>query len=1113
MNRMSGGVAAEPARFTLGEWLVDVPSRRLLHGDDSVVLEPLPMAVLAEMCRRPHEVISTGALLEACWPGEVLGDNPVHKVVAGLRRALQDSATAPQYIETIRKRGYRMVAPIGVLSEQGPRSHEGGWRSQSPFRGLASFGAEHASIFFGRDGAVAALHARLGAQWRRGHPLVVLLGPSGSGKTSLVQAGALPALLLRPAKSSTVLQACTAGTVDLATPSEQDAWLALAGAMLDWDCGGVPLLAGHSIDSLARALREECDVVLRLLRIGLDACGAMQRDGTLHTPPLLVLDRLEALFQPSAQAHAAAVIECIDCLVRSRLVLLLAICRNDFYPSLARHPVLIRDKEHGAHMDLAPPGAEAIAQMIRLPARAAGLVYGRDASGMNRLDDRLCADAMHAPDALPLLQYTLQELYLNRAPGGMLSWAAYEALGGLEGAIGRRAEAIVAGLPSAQQDSLDRLLPRLVSLAGEDAAPTSRWVTATELDSDDERALARALVDARLLVADHVGGTTGYRVVHEALLRRWPRVTAWVAQHRASLALRDQLVPWVRRWLDGGHASPLLLPRGAMLWQAGRVLAQAPSLFGDEEREFVTRSQARVRWQARWRWAAVLGALGLAAAAVAAAIGYAQLARVASERERQSQRLASFMLGDLADRLRPIGKLDLLDSIGEQGLKLLSHGDEGAETALDVLQRAKALLVLGEVNSSRGRGRSDLALEALGAARRLLEPLEHSRDIAPGDYYKALGATAFWLGQIAFDAGDFDNATHEMLRYRDACERWQRVAPSDAAAKAELGFAVNSLGSIALRRGDWSEADRWFELSLALKTSVLAEHPQDADALDAVASSRTWLGLVAYVRGQPTRALALYDAARAVQAQMLARRPDEVVRLWDLGTLDVRRGETLRALGRPADALRVMSNAVARLQQAERNDPSNRRWRLERVHAESGLLLARLDAGAPVEEGVQQLREQVARPVSDDPGNSALRRETLARAAALEAELAARGTDLHDALRRTEAAQRKVRELLGVQPLHWQGRELQARLALLDMRVHAALGRPGEQAGVCAGARNELQPAIDAGQAGLVLEAWIAASACASSRQPEDGWLQRLSSGGYQPVHAAFIQPHQGETQ
>jgi hypothetical protein len=132
-----------------------------------------------------------------------------------------------------------------------------------------------------------------------------------------------------------LLRACTAGSVDLAAFADLGPWAALAGALLDWECADAALLSGHSIESLAQALREQPDEVLRLLRIGLAACQIVEPDGAPITPPLLVLDRLEALFQAPAQADALAFIECIECLVRSRLLLVLAVCRNDFYPNLA----------------------------------------------------------------------------------------------------------------------------------------------------------------------------------------------------------------------------------------------------------------------------------------------------------------------------------------------------------------------------------------------------------------------------------------------------------------------------------------------------------------------------------------------------------------------------------------------------------------------------------------------------------------------------------------------------------------------------------------------------------------------------------------------------------
>jgi hypothetical protein len=653
------------------------------------------------------------------------------------------------------------------------------------------------------------------------------------------------------------LRACAAATLDLATLGGLDPWSALAGAWLDWEVDGVPLMSGHSIDTLAQGLRHAPDEVFDDLRIALEVLPG----ATARRPPLLVLDRLEALFAPGLQATSsatpaaveAAFLATVERLVRSRLVLVLAVCRNDFYPALARHPRLMAGKADGGHVDLAPPGSTAIAQMIRLPAQAAGLVYGTDPTGLYRLDDRLCADAMQAPDALPLLQYTLQTLYAERRTGDVLDWDTYEQLGGLEGAIGRRAEALLAGLPAAQQQALDRLLPRLVGLAGpagDDAGPTGRWWPAHEgLDDPgdpDLQALVRALVEARLLVADHAGGQAGYRVAHEALLRRWPRVTAWIARHRAALACLDELRPWVRRWLQAGRAPGSLMPSGAVLWQASRLLDDPRQLLADDERIFVQASIARLRRQRRLRLAALAGAVGLAAVAVLAAFAYAYQAKVAAERWRQSQQLASFMLGELADRLRPLGRLDLLGRLGEQGLELLGADDLGSDRPQDRLQRARALVVIGEVNSSRGRGQTTLAVAALEQAWRLLDPQDEAMGAGTGegadepagvragqrghddargggidetrvraterlsaDHLRTWGASAFWLGQIAFDQGDFDRAAHHMGRYRDVARRWQREHTADPQAQVELGYALHSLGAIAVRRGAWLEAERW----------------------------------------------------------------------------------------------------------------------------------------------------------------------------------------------------------------------------------------------------------------------------------------------------------------
>src|SRR5204862_6438172 len=123
------------------------------------------------------------------------------------------------------------------------------------------------------------------------------------------------------------------------------------------------------------------------------------------------------------------------------------------------------------------------------------------------------------------------------------------------------------------------------------------------------------------------------------------------------------------------------------------------------------------------------------------------------------------------------------------------------------------------------------------------------------------------------------------------------------------------------KRGAWTEASKWFELSLSAKLALLAEQPQNGEMLDAVANSRFWLALAAHVQGQSTQAMALYNAARATQAQRLAEHPKEASRLRDLSATDVNRAETLQALGQAAEAQRTMAAAVAGLQEAAAADP------------------------------------------------------------------------------------------------------------------------------------------------------------------------------------------------
>jgi len=103
------------AELRVGEWRVDAARNELSRGDETVRLEPKAIEVLVFLARRAGQVVSREEVLAAIWPGVVVGDDALTQAVIKLRKALGDDARSPSYIETISKRGYRLIAPVSPI--------------------------------------------------------------------------------------------------------------------------------------------------------------------------------------------------------------------------------------------------------------------------------------------------------------------------------------------------------------------------------------------------------------------------------------------------------------------------------------------------------------------------------------------------------------------------------------------------------------------------------------------------------------------------------------------------------------------------------------------------------------------------------------------------------------------------------------------------------------------------------------------------------------------------------------------------------------------------------------------------------------------------------------
>jgi WD40 repeat protein/DNA-binding SARP family transcriptional activator len=520
---------------------------------------------------------------------------------------------------------------------EGPASPPGPSQLPSdapPYLGLRSFDERDAARFFGRSADVSRLLDRLDAT-----RFLAVLGASGSGKSSLVRAGLVPALRrgVLPGSDSWAIQVLRPG----ATPLER-----LADALVDLD--------GHlGLDTMLRRLeRDEAglhDLVAQAVQDGLDADRV-----------LFVVDQFEEVFTLCSdttrrQAFVAALTTAA--IAPGGRTFVVATLRADFYPRLAEHP-LLSDLASSHQFLVTPMDEVGLGAAIEGPAHAAGL------SLEPGLTETILRDVARRPGALPMLGQALLELWQRRA-ATTLTLEGYRAAGGVEGAIAQRAEAVHAELTAEEQSVARRILLRLTQ-PGEGTEATRRRVALSELVTrpEDRQRVERVvdrLTTARLLTAGRDADSEPYvEISHEALIRGWPRLQAWIDEDRSGLMIHRRLTEAATEWQRLERDDDALY-RGARLALAAEWAERGGAATNPLERDFLAASIAAREAQRRARLrrlrltASSLG-VGLLITAALAVFALAQSARVDTEvRVATARELAAAAVANLeADPERSI---------------------------------------------------------------------------------------------------------------------------------------------------------------------------------------------------------------------------------------------------------------------------------------------------------------------------------------------------------------------------------------------------------------------------------------------------------------------------
>jgi formylglycine-generating enzyme required for sulfatase activity len=490
---------------------------------------------------------------------------------------------------------------------------------EAPFRALLPYEYEHAPVFFGRTHARNELRELLARQIDRGLAFILLFGASGAGKSSLVKAGLLPDLAL-PGMIGRVALVRRA----LMRPSDAP------GGPLDGLAAAI--LAASALPELAelRYTRERLCALLRKapeeasvpIEQGLAAAAQSAGLSEIAQARLaLVVDQLEEIFtvETFGQGEREAFVAALGALSKSGLVWIVATMRSDFFDRLETVPPLAALSAGEARFLLPAPDEAEIGEIIRRPAQEAGSRFEHDAARGLSLDEEIRRAAARDREALPLLSFVLDQLWQRRSAAGLLTFAAYRELGGLEGAIGERAEAVFQAQPEAVQREFVPVLHALVSVRG--ATATARAASlALFPEGSPRRALVEAFLhpEARLLVGDDEAGQAHIRLAHEALLTHWPRARDQVAADARDLELRGRLEEAAEHWqaTRTRRGQRGRVATGLMLAEARELLARRGADLPELVRQFIAASRRTARWRL-FRLAATVAAAPAALALVA----------------------------------------------------------------------------------------------------------------------------------------------------------------------------------------------------------------------------------------------------------------------------------------------------------------------------------------------------------------------------------------------------------------------------------------------------------------------------------------------------------------
>lgn len=381
----------------------------------------------------------------------------------------------------------------------------------------------------------------------------------------------------------------------------------------------------------------------------------------------------------------------------------------------------------------------------------------------------------------------------------------------------------------------------------------------------------------------------------------------------------------------------------------------------------------------------------VAAASLALALVMSGLTWFAVEQRNEADRqraeadgLIEFMLTDLREKLEPVGRLDALDVVGQRALTYYAEQNPGSLDADALGRRARALLLVGEITNIRGN--SEEALKAFTQAAATTQE-QLARDPINEQRIFDHAQSVFWVGYIAYNRGELENAEAQFREYKRLADRLIELNPDKPEWQMESSYAETNLGVMFVEQERFEEAKPFFEVGLSRVETVAANEEFDPGRQVEIGISVNWLGLVNGQLGADAEALAHHEREIEIYDDILKSDPTNTSARNRISVAYQFVCKRQLRLGLLQSALDSCQRSIDLNSDLRAMEPENQEWAQTSVHgrldkAELLRLAGRLRESRNSLESASALLQQM---IATDPSNTdwsgdALRKEKIVRA-------------------------------------------------------------------------------------------------------------------------------------